>query len=206
MQPPNWTPERQELHRWLLLRAPELGNTYAGALYIIESEIAIPGREHFVAHAAREIWNGVVDLVLGPDGTPRPADRFQNIVKKWRGSTQFPITGNRIEIPYAAFEEVDQNVRAYNSRETPRQKNVRILQQMLGRLVPQDELESEARNINIINRNFVRTAHLNRAQRKIDWEDTVTAFRYIEDILTATLRPSSAIRSELDDILEQANS
>ena len=200
-----WTPERLELYHWLLLRAPEIANVYAGALHMVESGHTVPGREHFVAHAARELWNGVVELVLGPDGSTRPADRFQKIVKIWGGSEQCSSSENGIEIPCTVFEEVDQTVREYKARQKPRQKNVRMLQEMIGPSVPEDELEPEAKKINEIHRRFVRAAHVNREKRNIDWDDTVTEFRYIENVIRSTTRPSSSIRKEIDEILEQAN-
>lgn len=200
-----WTPERLDLYRWLSLRAPEVASTYAGALHIMESDFSIPGREHFVAHAAREIWNRVVELVLGPDGSPRASDRFEWIVSNWRVPEEYKSCEDAILIPFQIYREVDNNVREYNSRQTPRQKNKQMLRKMIGPMVPDDELNFQAKRLSDTTRRFVRAAHLTTDARTVDWYELVDAFTYIEGVVHATTRPSTSIRRELDEILDEAN-
>ena len=200
-----WTLERLDLYRWLSLRAPEVANTYAGALFIMESDYPIPGREHFVAHAAREIWNRLVELVLGPDGSPGAADRFDRIVTKWRFAEEYTSCDNGVNVPCSVFKTVDRNVREYNSRETPRQKNIQMLREMIGSSVPEEELKLEAKNLSDTSREFVRAAHLSINERVVDWQELVDAFGYIERVVRATARPSTSIRREIDELLDEAN-
>ena len=53
-----WTADREKAQRWIFQFSPEHANLYRGAVQILYGA-ELPGKLQFVAHAVREIRNGL---------------------------------------------------------------------------------------------------------------------------------------------------
>src|SRR5262245_43750659 len=65
-----WTDNRREIAQWLGREAPSLAPIYEGALHVLYAQ-KFPGRTRFVAHAVREIRNGLPAAIVGFKGPGR---------------------------------------------------------------------------------------------------------------------------------------
>jgi len=80
-----WTPMRLKLHSWFRANAESLAPAYEGAVEIL-GDARFPGRTQFIAHAVRDIANGLpfaLDQQL--DGTMvQYANSMDKIQKEWK--------------------------------------------------------------------------------------------------------------------------
>ena len=201
-------PERLELHQWFSLKSSEVAAVYAGALHIIHTRALLPGREHFIAHAGREIWNTAMDLLLGPTSNPRPNDILNKLVQQWC-ELRIPQANSEdrlgVEIPRSLYQFIDRTCSNHIKHKTSRTRTVEFLRSRF-----QDgayNIDDEADRIHHqITRFFPRITHVKRSNsRMVDWDMVVENFSFMEAILLAGIRPASETRRELDGVLDEAN-
>jgi hypothetical protein len=80
-----WTPDRQKIRDLLAQESPSLAELYEGAVRIL-FELRPPGYCRFVAHAVREIGNGLEFIIFGIRSRERLdyKDRLDRIVSQWK--------------------------------------------------------------------------------------------------------------------------
>lgn len=202
----HWTPERLELRQWLSLKAHEVGAVYTGAIHVIYSRRPIPGREHFVAHAGREIWNAAMEFTLGRN--PRSNDLLDELARKWHGSSsqhedcKSPIG---IKIPISLYQFIDGLCDSHMNPVASRTRTAQFLSYGFGNGA--HDISDEAERIHhAITRFFPKAAHVDRSGRRtIAWAKVVDGFGIMEAVLLAGIRPASEIRRDLDGILDETN-
>jgi hypothetical protein len=81
--PAVWTKKRLEIKAWLDRNAASLAELYTAAI-LIAHNITFPGRVRLLAHAVREIANGLPDAIAGK--TKRKSVQYKNRIKEIRDS------------------------------------------------------------------------------------------------------------------------
>lgn len=219
-----WTPERQALKDWLAKEAPSLAELYEGASILLE--LRLPGYRRLVAHAVREIGNGLPFILFGMrfgerlDYTPYVAE----ISKQWK-RVGFAADGTLVGIdpvqssdgrrptefkfPVMLARSVSELV-AYHGG--PRETHFDRAKKLFTRNQPENEKFVEAiapavERWRDITEWFVRMTHDKRRKEAAIEDDAELQrnFHLFETALGAMARPFFATTDKLDEILDQAN-
>lgn len=220
-----WTRERLELKDWLGRNGPSLAELYEGAVRLLY-ELRLPGYSRFVAHAVREIGNGLPFVISG--GTSREQLQYKNrlddILKEWE-KAGFPIDGT-LPIRISASDSVGSQpadsvlpldlVRLFakltadhaKARERPRDTAEKLF------IGPQSENQKfeDALKPTITqwlktNKWFMKITHDNGSvDADLDGPDLRRNFELFEIALIGIARQFFATTDTLDEILEEANS
>jgi hypothetical protein len=81
---PSLVVDREELYSRLGDVAPPLADLYRGALQLLALK-QMPGRAHFLAHAAREIANGLPEWITGV-ATEKESLRLNRLANRWQAA------------------------------------------------------------------------------------------------------------------------
>ena len=216
------------MYRWLFIRASEVAKIYAGALHIIEENLPIPGREHFVAHAAREIFNSAVEIKLrevreAGTRTSRtsPQDRMNGIASAWdkygmadasllTDRDKIPTTTS-VDIPVAVYRLIDRHIRDHiDYGETNRKRFIRIIRSIASSLVSEADVDEEASDMIHLSGRIMKMVHVDRDGKRdpisFGWDTLTEDFQRIESHLLAVVRPATTLmRNDLDEVLEETN-
>lgn len=101
-----WTPLRRDIREWLRKNAPSLGELYEGAVSLAYGP-KLPGHIRFIAHAVREIRNGLPAALSATvrRGRLEYPDRLDQLTEAWT-RYGYPLDGTLPVAPPAHTEEV----------------------------------------------------------------------------------------------------
>jgi hypothetical protein len=224
--PPIFPPEgpveldhrRRELRAWLSRNAPSLAELYQAAL--IQLRDRPPGYFRLVAHAVREIGNGLPQWVAGVERPGRldHTSRLDAIIVIWQKSGLLQDTFGEAELPdaHVAFSIPGDAARAViqllNDHLAARLRPAEFAQRLFTGAAPENaEFESALEPVlkqwvSTI-RWFVGNAHDNgRCDHESDHDELVRRFDLFEKGLMAVVRGFYSTIEELDAILEDTNS
>jgi hypothetical protein len=228
MQPADldcWTRRQTELRAWFQRNAPSLGELYEGAIRLIYKD-RVPGWTRFVAHAVREIRNGLPDAISGArsGGSLQYKNRLDDLVEVWRnaglptdGSSPGTVLGAAgqppptpdVPVPRCVYKEVADLVRDHlKAREKPVEAAARLFEA----IAPENQaLRGSLRPfighwVTVTNW-FVEKAHdSGRTDGDVDEAEFRKKIELFETTLVALMRHFFVTVKELDEILEDANS
>jgi hypothetical protein len=205
--------DREQLRARLKEIAPPLAEVYGGAIAAL-SQPGLPARAHFLAHAAREIANGLPEWTSGVAGSPREADRLAQLADKWvRTFPEGPIKGEAtgeppagVVIPREIFGEMSRILADRSTRSSSRDSIIRFFN-WLGpgnRYLPAD-LTRFVREWMALRKWFEANAHARRSPRQAPPDDAeaVAYFERFERWLDSLLKGFFANQRELDAKLEE---
>lgn len=205
--------DREQLRARLSEIAPPLADIYAGAISVL-SRPEFPGRAHFLAHAAREIANGLPEWTTGVTGSPREAERLERLAERWRAA--FPAAdiqaarlgeaATSVVIPRDIFDEMSKILIDRSTRSSSRDSVLRFFN-WLGpgnRYLPAD-LTRFVREWMRLRGWFEGNAHARRSPKKAppDEGEAVAYFERFEQWLDSLLKGFFASQRELDARLEE---
>lgn len=221
-----WTPARVELREALFEIAPYLAELYEGAVVLLY-QCSVPGRARLIAHAVREIGNGLPEKMTGKSFPTRfdPTDQLDNIVTAWDkcgfsndGRLTIPDDARMetiqdkqpVEVPPELFEKLSKLIKRHRqSRTSNREKAVELFKACDPQNPRQIELLVPVLEqwLNVV-RWFVGLAHeRRRSDDEILQGNLMTQFQDFETGLRAmTTDFFGTVSEELDEILENANS
>jgi hypothetical protein len=221
-----WTPERQKVKDWLAQESPSLSELYEGAVRIL-FELRTPGYRLFVAHAVREIGNGLPFVIFGIRSGKRLdyTNQLDRIANQWRRAgfaTDGTLTGlepipnsdgarpKEFKLPLMLARSISELI-AYHGepRETPFDRAKKLF---TGNK-PENEKFSDAIRPGVekwreVADWFMAHTHDKRRKEAVVEDDAELEKNFVlfETALGAISRPFFATTDELDEILEEANS
>lgn len=216
-EPEYWTPLRRELLAWFSRNAIPLGELYEGALQILYSP-TFPAKSRFVAHAMREISNRLPDT-LGPRLIARTdyPKHCDEILRLWKRA-QFPLDGSLptappgratgpdpvIEVSVELCRSIATLVVGHaNSKETNEEKAARLFRS----LTAGEEATSDVPAAIIAEWLRLTVWAVSVSHGKLsDDQELRQRFELFEAALGGLVRAFFSTTTELDEILESANS
>jgi len=208
-----WTPKRRELREWFQKAAPPLAPAYEGAVSLLATQNLV-GRAHFVAHAVRDIMNGLCG-VLEQRPSSRQVDyvhHVNKIEKDWPNLEKLfdPTTPSSAEQPILIAAPV---VKLVNELVIEHREGSRRSKQTALALKYLAKDDSTARVSPRTIEEFERTrkwfnacAHFRRESRStVDIDQLHSYFDVFETILLSFVGNFFTIAKELDGDLQQAN-
>jgi hypothetical protein len=221
-----WSPERQRIKDWLAQESSSLSQLYEGAVRIL-FELRPPGYHAFVAHAVREIGNGLEFILFGVRSRQRLdyKDRLDQISDRWKSagfSTNGSLAGlepiqnsdgsrpKHFKLPLPLANSISKLV-AYQGRstETPFDR----AKKLFTRNSPESEKFSDAIRPGVeqwveVSKWFMENTHDKRRKEEVvlDYEELRKNFVLFETALGVIARPFFETTNELDKIIEAANS
>ena len=209
---PSLAVNRDELCARLKDVAPPLADLYQGALEVLAAP-SMPGRAHFLAHAAREIANGLPEWIMGITSTKEPK-RLSGLAARWQ--TAFPHDPSRREArsPTAdvlvrrdLFDAVSELLAGHRDRSSSRDAVLRLFTWLgPGNRYLQADLTALAKEWMAIRRWFESTTHARRSLKAPapDEQESRQYFERFEHWLASLLQGFFAVRRELDVLLDDA--
>lgn len=213
------------MREWFRRTAESLGELYEGALGILFSEVAFPGRVRFVAHAVREIRNRLPDVIAGPKegGQLQYVNRMDQLCDIWKGEglpedgtlpvsvlgKDSPPTALDVPVPRRVYVEVAGLVRDHLRA---REKRAEAARRLFEAIDPNNQsaeamLRPRVQHWLEVTEWFVRRAHDNGlTDADCGAPDLQERFEIFEIGLLALTTPFFEGLRELDEILEDANS
>jgi hypothetical protein len=218
-----WNNYRAEIYSWFQKDAPSLGELYVSALDMLYVS-PLPGWSRFVSHAVREIRNRLPEIISGVRDTSNVqyVNRLDEIASVWDkqglpldGSlptniTQFDnIPTDSIPIPRRIFKKISVLIKEHNDGRIKAVDSAKNL--FLGPdrepSVVSESLRPVIDQWLQITGWFVGKAHdSGKTDSNVDFKEFRRQFELFETTLGAILREFFATMSELDEILEEANS
>ena len=188
----------------------------------------LPGREHFVAHAARELFNSSVDIKLREVYTTStrasnksPQSRLNEMVNAWEehgmpvanppSSANTIPSRTSIPMPFDLYRLIDQHIRDHRDyRDSNRQRLIKIIKSIASSLVTESDVDEEAKNMVRLSRRIMKMVHVSRngERSEVDftWRTLTDDFQRIESHLLAMIQPATTLmRNDLDAVLEETN-
>ena len=221
-----WTRQRVELRDALFEIAPYLAELYQGAVLLLY-QCSIPGRARLIAHAVREIGNGLPEKMAGKSFPDRfdPTDELNIIVAEWAkcgffsdGHPTIPDDARTdvirdkgpVEVPLSLFKKLSKLLKRHDqSRTSNREKTVELFKACDPQNPGQIELLVPVVQqwLNVV-RWFVSLVH---ERKRSDDEILQGKFMAQFDVFETGLRAMTTdffgtTSEELDEILENANS
>src|SRR5713101_257234 len=212
---PVLTLDRAALRDRIAEIAPPLADIYAGACELLGSP-QLPGLPYFVAHAAREIANGLPQWITGVVST-KESKGLGHIVARWNAlvpkdlqtdaATGEEQLGSQILVPRELIQDTLRILRQKESRSASADAALRWFE-WLGpgnRYLPK-ELAPFVKEWMVLRKWFEAVNHTRRSRSAgvPDSRDAVRQFERFERWLDALLRGFFASRRELDVILDDA--
>jgi hypothetical protein len=212
--PTVWTRMRSELRDWFRRHAESLAPAYEGAVELLANP-NFPGRERFIAHAVRDIANGLV-FALEPQ---RPGQRVQyedaldKIEEEWKSpdsawqSAPSATPEEDLTISLKVAQLIDRLVLAHRERRAS-PSPYKLLFQFLARNSPSpapqiDHLVDEFRNNA---KWFTARAHFQRdLHAPVSDDDLRWRFQAFEGAIFGMVGTYFAGTGVLDEILQRAN-
>lgn len=215
---PDLGTDRMELLAWLRRNSPSLAELYAGAVAMLENRP--PGHVRLIAHAVREIRNRLPEYVSGvkAGGRLNYIDRIDNIRAVWVRAglvpndllnSGVPSIDTTLAVPREAAKPLLELLRDHELSRTKPTDNARRL--FVG-AAPEnaeviDTLEPIVRHWIEVTDWFMKRAHDNgRCDAECPRDELERQFMLFERTLMAIVRQFYTAVSELDEILEDANS
>lgn len=210
--------DRLELLAWLRRNAPSLAELYEGAVTMLMT--APPGHVRLIARAVREIRNGLPEAVSGPKAGGRLdyTSRVDGILETWMqaglvpvelAASELPPSETTLAVPRAAAKPVLQLLRDHQfARERP----IEAARRLFVGVAPEnkefvDTLQPVVQHWLKVTKWFVARAHDNgQCDADCPREELERQFALFEKTLMAVVRGFYTAVSELDEILEDANS
>lgn len=216
-----WTDNRREIARWLAREAPSLGGLYDGALRLLYAP-TFPGRTRFVAHAVREIRNGLPAEIVGFKGPGRldytsRMDTFSNL---WTVA-KYPLDGSlpemealpkastppsMVAMPLELYQALAELVRDHaDARERPYEAARRLFSKTVppGAEVPPAPIAQWIKETKWCEK-VVHDPRRPNAEMPI--EELRAKFELFETMMVPLARPFFIVTDQIDAILEDANS
>jgi hypothetical protein len=221
-----WTLERQRIKDWLAQESPSLSQLYEGAVLIL-FELRPPGYHVFVAHAVREIGNGLEFILFGVRSRPRldytgPLDQLSSQWKSAGFSTDGSLTGleaipnsdgsrpEHFKLPVSLARSISKLI-AYHGE--PRETAFDRAKKLFTRNSPENEKFGDAIRPGVeqwqeIAKWFMANTHDKRLKEEVvlDHDELRKNFVLFETALGVIARPFFETTDELDKIIEAANS
>jgi hypothetical protein len=221
-----WSPERQRIKDWLAQESPSLSQLYEGAVRIL-FELRPPGYHVFVAHAVREIGNGLEFILFGVKSRQRLDYKsgLDQISTQWK-SAGFSADGSlaglepipnsdgsrskHFKLPLPLANSISKLI-AYHGepRETPFDR----AKKLFTRNSPENEKFSDAIRPGVeqwleVAEWFMANTHDKRRKEEVvlDYDELRKNFVLFETALGVIARPFFETTDELDKIIEAANS
>ena len=220
-----WTRERLELKAWLTRNAPSLAELYEGAVRLL-FELRLPGYSRFVAHAVREIGNGLPSAISGSTSRKQLPykDRLDVIVEKWEKfgfPTDGTLAGLRPTSDWVGSRPADFVVplklirlfaKLIADHAQTRERPIDAAEKLFIGIEPESRKFKDALRPTITQwleliRWFVTKTHDNGSvDAELDGPALRRNFELFEIALTAMAQQFFATTDALDEILEEANS
>ena len=208
------TPEQQRVLEWLTetLALPVYAEAYKGALFLLESKT--PGFVTFVAHAGREIMNGLGSAISGDQ---RSQVQYVHLVNKLQNEWKDEWTGRGFmtldnpdgghTIPFDVCQMVTDLIDEHKKGRSRAERPESIF---FGELLDYEALEQVPRNVlrewKRIRNGFLRLAHF----RETDYGEAAASeiekhFQTLNGLLYVAASSEFERLRGLHDILEEAN-
>jgi hypothetical protein len=214
VEPVIWTPVRTRLREWFRHNAPSLQCVYEGAVHLIHVH-PLPGRHLFIAVAIREIIDKL-PYIIGKDiiGERLNYSKLVNLIAdNWiehvdDDAQQEAEPVGDISISSEAFIEVDKLIRAHRKHPVQRDRNKKLLQELMSRKsldgsMPMDRLEDA---INESHEWAVPWMHARTEVYDLPADDeVVNQFLEFERTLHFVVGQFFVESTELDEILQATN-
>lgn len=202
----HWTGPRTEMRSRLSKLAPPLADLYAGAVELIEGLVPrVPGWRRFVAHAVREILNGL-PTYLRP-GDSRGRCEYKQLVSELDAACE-EVHWKAGEPCSATMASSLQTLLEEHRAATGRRRDAaeRMLHGLGAGLPVSPEVVSEmARQWLDVGDRFQSDVHDRRGKPDRTHDDDFEgAFREFESLLGAVTRPFLSLAGEIDELLERA--
>lgn len=218
-----WTRERKKLVDWFMRNAPSLGELYQGAVRLLFADPPIPGRSRFIAHAVREIWNRLPEVLTGLRlSRLEYVNRCDDLIELWEreglpSDGSIPVSVNEadhelpsgtVPLPRKVYFEV---ARLLKDHKATRKKPLEKASIVFSELAPENRGFTDAMRPVLlrwveIGQWAVKCAHSGRTDTELLDEAFHQNFVRFERILASLIREFFATMEALDAILEEANS
>ncbi len=212
---PGLVVDREELLSRLKEVAPPLADLYQGALELLAAP-SMPARAHFLAHAAREIANGLPEWITRVT-TAKESQRLSALAKEWqkvfpadaslRAHEPSPESPVHVLIPRDLFDEVSGVLAERQVRGAPRDAIQRLFIWLgPGNRHLQADLTALSKEWMAIRRWFESMTHARRSLQAsvADEQKSRQYFERFERWLASLLRGFFAVRRDLDVLLDDA--
>lgn len=209
------TPARQELLSWLHEHAPLLEELFRGSLELLYGRRAVPGRFHFVAHAAREMANRMPEALseVRVKGRLDYKSRLDVIADHWKREGlnlegSLPSSDAQVPLPRPLYRRVAKLVRDHvTTRSKPEEAAIRMY------MATSSENKEFIASVKPVVTRWLKTADYFRQrahvpgikESNIREEEFQRHFELFEDALGALVRGFYPTLKEINDILEDAN-
>jgi hypothetical protein len=213
-----WDGRRRELFDSIAKKAPRLAAIYRASVTMYHDAV-FPARQHFVAHAVRELGNRLPDVLgVAKEARFEATPRLDSCGKIWRDAGILdafpePVVGaapapdGLTQLPRAAAEAtralLSDHVKSRESRKDAAVRLFRAIAPERGKSL--DELRPVALQWYEVLDWFVSVVHVPVQERHISEEEFNAKFDLFEKCLASILLPFFAGLKEVDDILDKAN-
>lgn len=220
-------PDQERIAEWLSERAPQLADVYRGAIHMLENP-SIPGRQHFICHAARDIGNRTPELVAETAKIKRVemTDELVRLEELWTtnrldqlefssasaAARNEGIAQPRAElpVPYLVFRQIQSVI--ILQRQVSENRRAKVIK-MLEAFAPENKNRSEilfplSDQWMELTGWFVANTHAGNKPGMVDERELQSRFRALEDFLHTIIRGALFFGpvDTLDEILEHTNS
>ena len=207
-----WTSRRRTIREWLETNAPQLAEMYAGALRLLHNT-ELPAQPRFVAHAVREICNRLPDAVNGPEESsrvqyPKLVGRLDSLWQEMPPSLAPGLEPHdTVPVSAAIVRQLEDLVLAHREPSATRAK---AAQRMFEALAPDNagvghELRPVINQWMGLGRWSTRTCHVPNNDDRCSRAELEHQFQLFENTLASVFEQFYQPLSELDEILEEAN-
>jgi len=210
--------DRLELLAWLRRNAPSLAELYEGAVTMLMTNP--PGHVRLIAHAVREIRNGLPEAVSGPKAGGRLdyTSRVDGILEAWVQAGLMPVELTLADLPTPDTTMAVSTTAAkpvlelLRDHQMARERPIEAARRLFVGVAPENQEHADALQPIIqqwlkVTKWFVARAHDNgRCDADCPRDELKRQFGLFEKTLMAVVRGFYTAVSELDEILEDANS
>lgn len=210
-----WTKVRLELRRWFESEAPSLLLLYEGAVLLLH-EKQVPGRHHFISHAARDILN-ILPRIIDPSSTGPRLDYYKHLKKidsHWprnelveSNSKANTANTDSVSIARQAFVHVDQLVQEHRNHPTQRKRSeilIRALFRLAG--IPAFEVDRIAGEVFAEQKWFMRHTHgRKKVADALNDDELKKHFLNVEHALHSIVGHYFTGTEPIDALLKEAN-